>query len=292
MALRFVESRSDALAAHRRRQRVARLTYNGIALGIMALVAFPIYWMFLTSFRDRLDIRRSVELHPFGGTLDNYRTVFDQDFFGTAFMNSLKVTGLVVPLTVLFAFLAAVAVSRFRFRGRVAFLVAILLLMMVPSEAIIIPLVKVLDGWQLRNTILGLTVVYLAFVLPFTIWLMRGFVAGVPQELEEAAMVDGTSRMRAFITITLPLVAPGMVAVGIFAFMQTWNEFTLALVVMDRPEMETLPLWLQSFNDGQKGTDWGGVMAGSLLITLPIFLLFVFIHRRIATGMTAGAVKG
>lgn len=289
----LVEARpSEALAAHRRRQRLAKLTYNGLALLIMAVVMFPIYWMLLSSFRPSIEIRRSVELHPLGGSLDNYRTVFDEDYFGTAFMNSLKVTGLVVFFAVLSAFLAAIAVSRFRFRGRIGFLVMILVVQMVPAEALMISLVKVLDGWDLRNSITGLTISYLAFVLPFTIWVLRGFVAGVPKELEEAAMVDGCSRLRAFFTVTLPLVAPGLVATGMFAFMQSWNEFPLALVIMDRPEMETLPVWLQSFNYGARGTDWGGVMAGSTLITLPVFFFFLFVHRRIAAGMTAGAVKG
>jgi len=185
-----------------------------------------------------------------------------------------------------------VAVSRFRFRGRLAFLVVVLLVQMVPAEALMISVVKVLEGWNLRNSIAGLTITYVAFVLPFTVWTLRGFVAGVPRELEEAAMMDGSSRLRAFFTVTFPLVAPGLVATGIFAFIQAWNEFTFALVIMDRPERETLPVWLQAFNFGARGTDWGGVMAGSTLITVPVIIFFLLVHRRVAAGMTAGAVKG
>jgi N,N'-diacetylchitobiose transport system permease protein len=150
----------------------------------------------------------------------------------------------------------------------------------------------VLDGWELVNTIAGLTLTYLAFVLPFTIWTLRGFVGGVPRDLEEAAMVDGSSRMRAFFTVTLPLVAPGLVATGIFAFIQAWNEFLYALVIMNRPERQTLPVWLQAFNEGARGTDWGGVMAGSTLITIPVLIFFLLVHRRVTSGLTAGAVKG
>ena len=168
----------------------------------------------------------------------------------------------------------------------------ILVVQMVPAEALMISVVKVLEGWDLRNTITGLTIVYVAFVLPFTVWTLRGFVDGVPKELEEAAMVDGSSRLRAFFTVTLPLVMPGLVATGIFGFIQAWNEYTFALVIMDRPEKETLPLWLQQFNFGARGTDWGGVMAGSVLITLPVLAFFLFVHRRVAAGLTAGAVKG
>jgi N,N'-diacetylchitobiose transport system permease protein len=278
----------------RGRGRRARNTFpNAIALVLIVLSAFPVYWMFATSFRGNSEIRSpDPELLPLGGTLDNYRSVFASDNFGSAFANSLKVTALTVVLALVTAFLAAVAVSRFRFRGRVGFLVMILVVQMVPAEALMISMVKVLDGWDLRNSIAGLTIAYLAFVLPFTIWTLRGFVAGVPRELEEAAMVDGSSRLRAFFTITLPLVAPGLVATGIFAFIQAWNEYTFALVIMDRPEKETLPLWLQQFNFGARGTDWGGVMAGSTLITIPVIVFFLFVHRRIASGITAGAVKG
>jgi len=270
-----------------------RLVPNVVAGVLIVLSAFPVYWMFTTSFRTTGDIRSAdPQFLPLGGTLENYRSVFDSDGFGTAFANSLKVTALTVGLALFSAFLAALAVSRFRFRGRLGFLVTILVVQMVPVEALMISMVKVLDGWDLRNSITGLTIAYLAFVLPFTIWTLRGFVSGVPRELEEAAMVDGASRARAFFTVTLPLVAPGLVATGIFAFIQAWNEYTLALVIMDRPEKETLPLWLQQFNFGARGTDWGGVMAGSTLITVPVIVFFLFVHRGIASGLTAGAVKG
>ena len=271
--------------------RPHRWLWNGVALAVMVIVAFPVYWMFVTSFRDNSDIRSAPRFLPVG-TLENYRSVFERDNFWSSFGNSVQVTLLTVLFALVTAFLAAVAVSRFRFRGRVPFLLLILLVQMVPAEALMISVVKTLDGWSLRNSITGLTLTYVAFVLPFTVWTLRGFVAGVPRELEEAAMVDGSSRLRAFFTVTLPLVAPGLVATGIFAFIQAWNEFTFALVIMDRPEKETLPVWLQAFNFGARGTDWGGVMAGSTLITVPVIVFFLFVHRRVAAGMTAGAVKG
>ena len=132
------------------------------------------------------------------------------------------------------------------------------------------------------------------FVLPFTIWTLRGFVAGVPVELEEAAMVDGASRFTAFRKITFPLVAPGLVATGVFALIQAWNEFIFALVIMNRPEKQTLPVWLQAFNEGARGTDWGGVMAGSTIMAVPVILFFLVVqkqdhdgpHRRRGEGMT------
>jgi N,N'-diacetylchitobiose transport system permease protein len=284
--------RTSEADLQRRRIRMHRALLNLVGLMVIVLAAFPVYWMVNTSFRTNLDIRSDPQFLPLQGTLANYRTVFERDFFWTAFGNSIMVTLLTVGLALFTAFLAALAISRFRFRGRVAFLVLILIVQMVPAEALMISLVKVLDGWQLRNSIIGLTVAYLAFVLPFTVWTLRGFVAGVPKELEEAAMVDGASRLRAFFTVTFPLVAPGLVATGIFAFIQAWNEFTYALVIMDRPSKQTLPVWVQFFNEGERGTNWGGVMAASTLITIPVIVFFLMVQRRVVAGMTAGAVKG
>ena len=258
-----------------------------------AVFAFPVYWMVLTSFRRERDVRTvDVDVLPSVLTLDNYRAVFERDFFTDALRTSLIVTVLTVTGALFLAFLAAVALARFRFGGRKAFIIAVLVIQMVPAEAMVISLFRVLDGWDLVNSIAGLTLTYLAFVLPFTIWTLRGFVSGVPHDLEEAAMVDGSSRLRAFFTVTLPLIAPGLVATGIFAFIQAWNEFLYALVIMNRPENQTLPVWLQAFNEGARGTNWGGVMAGSTLITVPVLVFFLLVHRRVTSGLTAGAVKG
>ncbi|MGH9113209.1 MAG: carbohydrate ABC transporter permease [Acidimicrobiales bacterium] len=283
--------RSEA-EVQRRKAKGRRLWVNAVAVALIIVTVFPVYWMVTTSFRRGIDIRSDPQFLPFGGTLANYRTVFEREFFWSAFRNSILVTLLTVGLALFTAFLAALAISRFRFRGRVAFLVMILIVQMVPTEALMISLVKVLDGWHLRNSVVGLTIAYVAFVLPFTVWTLRGFVANVPKELEEAAMVDGASRLRAFFTVTFPLVAPGLVATGIFAFIQAWNEFIYALVIMDQPDKQTLPVWLQAFNEGARGTDWGGVMAGSTLITIPVIVFFLLVQRRVVAGMTAGAVKG
>lgn len=270
-----------------------RVLLNVAGIVVFVVFAFPVYWMVATSFRRGIDVQSpDPDFVPVDATLGNYRKVFERDFFLTAVRNSLVVTTLTVGLALVVAFLAAVAVARFRFRGRTAFLATILVVQMIPAEALIVSLFRVLDGWQLVNTVAGLTLTYLAFVLPFTVWTLRGFVAGVPLELEEASMVDGSGRLRAFFTVTLPLVAPGLVATGIFAFVQAWNEFIFALVIMNRPEHQTLPVWLQAFNEGARGTDWGGVMAGSTLITIPVLVFFLLVHRRVVAGLTAGAVKG
>ena len=273
--------------------RASRWSANAAALLVIAIAIFPVYWMLNTSFQRNVDIS-GPEPHflPLGGTLGNYRKVFDRGFFGQALQNSLVVTLCTVVAALVLALLAAVAVARFGFRGRRAFIITVLLVQMVPPEALVISLFKVMDGWQLVNTALGLVLVYLVFVLPFTIWTLRGFVAGVPIELEEAAMVDGCSRLRAFTRITFPLMAPGLVATGVFAFIQAWNEFVFALVLMNRPEHQTLPVWLQAFNEGARGTDWGGVMAGSTVMAIPVIVFFLLVQRKVTSGLTAGAVKG
>ncbi|MCU1399293.1 MAG: carbohydrate transporter permease [Acidimicrobiales bacterium] len=277
----------------RPRRRGRNAWVNLLGLFVFAIAAFPVYWMVLTSFRRGVDVQKATpQFLPSPGTLNNYRKVFKRDFFWTAVKNSLTVTLIVLVAALFVAFLAAVAVSRFRFRGRRAFVIAILIVQMVPAEALIIALFRILDGWDLINSIIGLSLTYLAFVLPFTIWTLRGFIANVPKELEEASMTDGSSRMRAFMTITLPLVAPGLVATGVFAFIQAWNEFIFALVVMNKPDKQTLPVWLQAFNEGAKGTDWGGVMAGSTLMAIPVVIFFLLVQRRVVGGLTAGAVKG
>ncbi len=177
---------------------------------IFLLCVFPVYWMVNTSLLPRREIRSPDPTWlPLGGTLDNYRRVFTGGQFFDALGMSLAVTLATVVVALSFAFLAAVAVSRFRFRGRMSFVVALLLIQMIPVEALFISQYKMLEGMHLLNTVAGLTLVYVASVLPFTIWTLRGFVAGVPYELEEAAMIDGCSRFQAFLRVTFPLLAPG-----------------------------------------------------------------------------------
>jgi N,N'-diacetylchitobiose transport system permease protein len=274
------------------RQKAQRTATTLAGLLVVLVFAFPVYWMVNTSFQRGTELRGlDPSFLPTHGTLDNYQRVFERQFV-PALRMSLLVTVTTVVAALVLALLAAVAVSRFRFRGRTAFVVTVLVVQMVPPEAMVISLFKVLDGWHLVNTAIGLVLVYLIFVLPFTIWVLRGFVTGIPLELEEAAMVDGCGRLRAFLTITFPLMAPGLVATGVFAFIQAWNEFIFALVLMNRGGSQTLPVWLQAFNEGAKGTDWGGVMAGSTLMAIPVVVFFLLVQGRMTQGLTAGAVKG
>jgi N,N'-diacetylchitobiose transport system permease protein len=271
----------------------SRIGFDLIGLAVFVVMLFPVYWMVSSSFIKRSEITGpDPNWAPIEATLDNYHRLFS----GGQAVNALKVSLLVTLVTVLaalvVAFLAAVALSRFRFRGRKSFVVALLVIQMIPAEGLFISQHKMLEAVDLLNTVGGLSLIYVATVLPFTIWTLRGFVAGVPVELEEAAMVDGCSRLGAFFRITFPLLAPGFVATGVFGFIYAWNEFTLALVVMTRPDHRTLPLWLTAFADTNRGTDWGAIMAGSTLIAIPVIVFFLAVQNRMTAGLTAGAVKG
>jgi N,N'-diacetylchitobiose transport system permease protein len=274
-------------------RRSMKVTANLAGVLAFLLCAFPVYWMVNSSFLPRNKIRNPDPTWlPFGGTMDNYRTVFEGDQFLNALKISLMVTVLTIVVALAFAFVAAVAVSRFRFRGLKSFIITLLVIQMIPVEGLFISQYKMLEGFNLLNTVVGLSIVYVAAVLPFTIWTLRGFVSGVPYELEEAAMIDGCSRVQAFFRVTFPLLAPGLVATGVFGFIQAWNEFTLALVVMTREDRRTLPLWLSTFTDVNRGTDWGGIMAGSTLIAIPVVVFFLIVQGRMVAGLTSGAVKG
>jgi N,N'-diacetylchitobiose transport system permease protein len=228
-------------AAPRGRRRTARL--GSVLTTLAAIVVFvasvfPVYWMVNSSFQPNGQIRGSeVRFWPESFTLDNYAAVIGGDTrapFLPALGNSIAVTTLTVAVSLIVAFLAALAVTRFRFRSRAAFIIAILFVQMIPAEAMIISIFRLVDGWHLLNSVVGLSAVYIATVLPFTIWTLRGFVNGVPADLEEAAMIDGLSRAGAFWRVTFPLLAPGLVATGIFGFIQAWNEFVFALVLNPR----------------------------------------------------------
>jgi N,N'-diacetylchitobiose transport system permease protein len=275
-----------------RRRQVRKLGWNLLGLLVFAVMVFPVYWMVATAFKPGQQIL-SYTPHwiPTSPTLSNFRDAIDQPFFWNAVKNSLIVVSTVVALSVVLAFLASLALAKFHFYGRKAFIVLILGVQMVPLAALIIPLYILMSRLGQIDKLTGVIAMYLTFVLPFTVWTMRGFLLGIPKELEEAAMVDGATRFGAFVRVLLPLVGPGLVATSIFAFIQAWNEFIIAYVFLHTPEKQTLMVWLASFTT-LRGTDWGPLMAGATLSALPVVVFFLLVQRRIAFGLTAGAVRG
>lgn len=283
------------MRTQRRRFRPGRLAASLIAILVAAAWAFPVYWMLNSSLLPNTVLSSTTpRFWPWGGSLDNFAAVFAEGSFWPALGMSVAITLTTVVFCLLFAFLAALAISRFRFRGRASFVLAVLFIQMLPAEGLFIAQYKLMSSLSLLNTVTGVSILYVAAVVPFTIWMLRGFVAGVPIELEEAAMVDGLSRTQAFFRITFPLLAPGLVASGVYAFLQAWNEFTVALVILQKEEYRTLPLWLRGFvqASASRATDWGQVMAASTLVAVPVIIFFMIVQGRLTSGLVAGAVKG
>jgi N,N'-diacetylchitobiose transport system permease protein len=275
-----------------------KLGWNALGLAIFAVMVFPVFWMISTSFKTNDQINSNTPTwipgHP---TLNHFEQAIHKPYFWTDVKNTVIVVLIAIGIAMVFAFLAAVALEKYRFTGRKAFLVLLIGIQMLPGIGLIIPLYVVLAHvpvlhLNLVNHLSGLIVVYISAVLPFSVWTLRGFLMGIPKELEEAAMVDGSSRLGAFFRILLPLVAPGLVATSVFAFITSWNEYIFARLLLNDGSTQTITVWLSYYTAGSRATDWGGLMAASTLIAIPVVLFFLLVQRRIAFGLTAGAVRG
>jgi N,N'-diacetylchitobiose transport system permease protein len=277
----------------RPRRRLGRLGWNALGLLVLALMVFPVYWMVSTAFKPDDEINSLTPTwFSTSPTLDHFRDAIERPYFWDAVENSLVVVGAAVLFSIVLAFLAAVALAKYRFTGRKLFIVLMMGILMLPQAGLVIPLYVVLARYGLTNALTGVILTYLTFVLPFAVWTLHGFVLGIPRELEEAAMVDGSSRVGAFVRILLPLVAPGLVATSVFAFITCWNEYIFASVILTDQSNHTLTVWLSAFYGTSRNTDWGGLMAASTLTALPVIAFFLLVQRRIAFGLTAGAVRG
>ena len=275
-----------------RRRQVGRLGYDVLGLIAFAVMIFPVYWMIATAFKPGRDILSfEPKFLPAPFTLANFGDALARPYFWSSVRSSLIVVLTVVAVSLLLAFAAAVGVARFGFRGRRAFLVMILVVQMVPLTALVIPIYLLFDSAGATDTLASVIVTYLAFIVPFMVWTLRGFVATIPLELEEAAMIDGCTRAGAFMRVLFPLCAPGLVATAIFAFIQAWNEYIVAYVLLRSPAHQTLTVWLASFTTNH-GTDWGPLMAGATLTSVPVVVFFLLVQRHVTSGLTAGAVKG
>ncbi|TQM81509.1 carbohydrate ABC transporter membrane protein 2 (CUT1 family) [Saccharothrix saharensis] len=269
-----------------------KVTGNVVAVVVALFFAFPTYWMVATALKPRKDMLTSdYDLIPFSVTGSNFATAWAKPGFLSSLGNSLMVSLSAVAAAVVIGLLAALALSRMRFRGRKGFVMMLLVAQMAPFEALLIPMFLMMRDLDMLDRLPTLTLIYFAVTLPFCAWTLRGFVNGIPLELEEAAMVDGCGRWGAFRRVTLPLLGPGLVATSVFAFVTAWNEFLFALSMINDQAKQTLPVWLSGFKTAF-GTDWGGTMAASTLFTLPVLVFFLIVQRKMVTGVTAGAVKG
>ena len=273
--------------------KLRRLPLNVAALGVLVVSVFPVYWMVVTAFKPTRDIQADtpqfLPLHP---TLEHFRTAVGADGFALFWRNSLLVSVTAVSLALVVALLAAFSVARMRWRGRKAFILMVFIAQMAPWEALLIPMFIIARDTGMLDKLSMLTLVYFIVTLPFTIVTLRGFLAAIPAELEEAAQMDGAGRAVAFRRVVLPLLAPGLMSTSLFGFITAWNEFAFAnALIIKNQDDRTLPVWLSSFSN-VFGTDWGATMAAASLFMVPVLLIFLVLQRRVTTGFVAGAVKG
>jgi N,N'-diacetylchitobiose transport system permease protein len=277
----------------RRGSRIRQAGWDAVGIAVFVVMVFPVFWMISTAFKSNDQIVALTPtwfpLHP---TISHFRDAIHRPFFWENVKNSLIIVSVTVAISIVLAFLAAVALARFRFTGRKLFVVLVIGIQMLPQAGLIIPLYGVLARYHQVNVLSGVVVTYLTFVLPFSVWTLRGFLLGIPKELEEAAMVDGSTRLGVFLKILLPLMGPGLVATSVFAFITTWNEYIFARVLLNDQSKQTVTVWLSYFLGTSRHTDWGALMAASTVTAIPVVVFFLLVQRRIAFGLTAGAVRG
>ncbi|MFE5857616.1 carbohydrate ABC transporter permease [Streptomyces sp. NPDC056500] len=261
-------------------------------LGYLIFLVFPFLWLISTAFKPARELG---SLHPTwipqNPTLDNFRQAFDEQPLLQAAANSLIAASCAAVISISIATPMAYVMARHRSRLSTAATGWVVISQAFPFVLVIIPLFLVLKNLRLINTLSGLVLVYVVWSLPFALWMLAGYVRAVPIELEEAAAVDGAGRLRTLVSVTGPLLAPGIAATALFAFITAWNEFFFALVLLKTPEKQTLPVVLTHFLGAEGVADLGPLAAAAFLATLPSLVIFALIQRHITGGMLAGAVK-
>ncbi len=274
----------------RDRRRTALIALPVLILVVLAV--FPFLWMAVSAFKPLSQLYTiPPRWLPSPPTLDNFRNVLFESNIPRYFVNSLIISVGSTFLALVFAIFAAYGFARFDFRGRSAALAFVLIGQLLPTATVIVPLYIVLNYLGLINTYLGLILVYLILTLPLSVWMLTGYFRSIPKELEDAAIIDGASQLGVLFRISLPLVTPGIIAVTLYSFVATWNEFVFALSFATEKEMKTLPIGLAEFST-EFDTDWGAVMAASFVMTLPIALIFLVMQRMFVGGLMSGATKG
>lgn len=247
----------------------------------------PFYWMILFAFREP----RSTSLLPFPLSFDNLKHVWNNGNFDIYFKNSMLVALMAVVLSTLVALMSGYALARYRFRGKGVFQLVMLCTQFIPGAMMLIPLFKIFNGFGLTNTLYALVIADTVFHLPLAMLLMSGFIKNVPESLEEAAWVDGCSRFTGFRKVVMPVLVPGIVAVGAYGFIGAWNNFLFAMMFISSQDKFTIPVGL-SYMLGEYGADYGALAAGGLLAVFPVVVLFAYVQKYLVKGLSAGAVKG
>jgi len=272
----------------RTRRRLLEACQVIAILAFIAIMLVPILWIALAAFKEHVDVYQLKLV--FEPTLENFSRVFAEPYdLGTKLFNSTIVAAVTVVIAIPIATAAAYAFSRFRLRGQTLLLVIILATQFVPAVVIVLPFFLMFRDLGLLDTLTGLVIVNLAIVMPFAVWMIKGFIDGIPIDTEEAALVDGSSRLQVIRNIVLPMAAPGLVTAGIFCFIIAWNEFLFALILTSKKAV-TLPIGLALFK-AEEGDLWNLMAAAGIIIMVPMFILALLIRRHFVQGMTMGAVR-
>ncbi|GAA1712135.1 carbohydrate ABC transporter permease [Kribbella sp. NPDC056951] len=271
----------------------ARVLQYVAVLAYLVFLAFPLLWLISSSLKSPREFAAiTPTLLPKNIDFSNYTNALEEQGLVRSLGNSLQISILTTILVLIVALPVSYALARFRSRLRPITNGWILVSQVFPVILIVIPLFMILRPLHLTNTIPGVVLVYLVWSLPFALWMLQGYVAAVPRELEEAASVDGASRIRTIIAIVMPLLRPGLIATAMFTFISAWNEFFFALVLLQDPELKTLPLVLARFVGAEGQVQFGPLAAASVLATVPSLVFFAFLQRRLTSGLMSGAVKG
>ncbi len=271
---------------------LARLATAIFLLLVTVYALFPFFWMVMSAVKTERELRTvPPTFFPGEYTLTHYGNVFTRTNIPRYFVNSLVIATGATSLALVIAVVAGYGFARFRFRGRDVLLNGVLSSQMIPATAMMVPLFLTLRALGLVNTHLGLILAYLVFTVPLSVWMMTNYFYSIPESIEEAATIDGATRLQTLVRIVLPVSMPGILATGIYNFITSWNEFIFALVFATDKKIMTLPIGLAEFVF-EFSIDWGGLMAASVLMTLPIVTIFFVLQRHFISGLTAGATKG
>lgn len=276
-----------------RRGRLAFALYNLLVWGFVLLVAFPLLWMVSTALKPNEETfaipPTLIPVHP---TLEQFRRLLTETPFLTYFGNSVVVALGTTLLSIAVALAGAYGLVRFRFPGRSLIAQLVLFTYMLPAVVLLLPLYLTISALGLANSLFGLVIAYTTFALPFSLWLLRSFIASIPLELEQAAMIDGASRFRAFFDVVLPQALPGIVSTALFSFILAWNEYLYALVFINQDERKTLPPGVLTMLNQNQNVEWALLMAASVLMAVPVLICFAFLQKHLTRAFGAESVKG
>ncbi len=269
------------------------LTASIVTWVIVILMVFPLIWMVLTSIKPQSELFVfPIKLLPEHVTFEHYERLLEDTPFLSYFWNSVVLSVATTVVVMVVATLGGYSLARFKYRGRETIAIAVLCTYLMPSVVLIIPLYLMMVKLGLENTLTSLVISYTTFALPYALWLLRSFMAGIPEDLEAAALVDGASRLGAFMDVILPQALPGMISTALFTFILAWNEYLYALVMVNTDETRPLTTGVMNMLVSSFNIEWSLLMAASVMMSVPLLLFFAFLQRYLTSGFGAGGVKG